>query len=337
MTLISDLPRCWTTDNTNAAVVNNVQYGPANELLQMTMAGIGTETRQYNSGLQLTHISLPQLNLTYTYDTSGHNDGKIISQTDAFSGEQVSYLYDSLSGLSSASGSGWSQSYTYDGFGNLLARNAGGSAPGSSFAVNPATNRLSSYTYDNNGNLLTVGYQYDAENRLISNGGGAQFFYDAQNKRVWQLISAWDNANLTWNVVSELFYAYGTNGQMLGAYQARINYGTAFNDQGPKSLSFSLSGNARVYFGSKLIAAQDRLGSIGKYSPYGEERNSPPLADDQVKFATYTRDSATGLDYADQRYHAFALGRFMTADAHPPQGLQNRRLESLYLWSRRPR
>ena len=32
------------------------------------------------------------------------------------------------------------------------------------------------------------------------------------------------------------------------------------------------------------------------------------------KFATYWGD-ATGLDYADQRYYASNLGRFMTADA----------------------
>jgi RHS repeat-associated protein len=59
---------------------------------------------------------------------------------------------------------------------------------------------------------------------------------------------------------------------------------------------------------------QDRLGSNGKYLPYGEERNYPALGNDQVKFATYTRDSATGLDYADQRYYASTLGRFLTPD-----------------------
>jgi len=64
-----------------------------------------------------------------------------------------------------------------------------------------------------------------------------------------------------------------------------------------------------------VAVVQDRLGSVGKYYPYGEERNAPQLPNDQVKFATYTRDSATGNDYADQRYYSSALGRFMTADA----------------------
>jgi RHS repeat-associated protein len=300
-------------DNASNAVVSAVQYGPANEMLQMSMLGIGTERRKYNSRLQLTNISIPgQIDLTYTFDTNLHNDGKIASQKDAISGEQVSYLYDSLSRLSSATGSGWSQSYQYDGFGNLLARVATGTAPGSSFPVDPATNRLSQYAYDNNGNLLSVGYQYDAENRLVqANGGGAQYFYDAQNKRIWQGNYTRDDTSATWNFVSEVFNVYGANGQMLGSYQAQIGY----LGSRPNSLTFYQS-SARVYFGRKLIAKQDRLGSVGKYFPYGEERNSPPLTNDQVKFATYTRDSATGLDYADQRYYGFYSGRFLTADPY---------------------
>ena len=87
----------------------------------------------------------------------------------------------------------------------------------------------------------------------------------------------------------------------------------------------------RSYFGGRLVGQQlganiyepviqDRLGSVGKYYPYGEERNSPQLPNDQVKFATYTRDSATGNDYADQRYYTSVLGRFMTPDPYRGTG-----------------
>jgi RHS repeat-associated protein len=37
---------------------------------------------------------------------------------------------------------------------------------------------------------------------------------------------------------------------------------------------------------------------------------------DQVKFATFTRDGATGLDYADQCYYSNQFGRFMTPDPY---------------------
>jgi RHS repeat-associated protein len=36
------------------------------------------------------------------------------------------------------------------------------------------------------------------------------------------------------------------------------------------------------------------------------------------KFGTYFRDTGTGLDYANQRYHAPGFGRFMTVDPSMP-------------------
>jgi len=101
--------------------VSNVLYGVANEMLQMTYNG-GTETRTYNSMFQLTHLSLPgQIDISYNF-TGRANNGKIGSQTDNISGETVSYQYDSLNRLISASAGGWNQSYSYDGFGNLTNR-----------------------------------------------------------------------------------------------------------------------------------------------------------------------------------------------------------------------
>ncbi len=59
----------------------------------------------------------------------------------------------------------------------------------------------------------------------------------------------------------------------------------------------------------------DRLGSVGKYFPYGEERPSA-TGGDVEKFATYFRDGATGLDYAVNRYYDSGTGRFLTADPY---------------------
>ena len=61
----------------------------------------------------------------------------------------------------------------------------------------------------------------------------------------------------------------------------------------------------------------DRLGSNrasgSRYYPCGEEIGTQ-TANDRKKFATYTRDPYTGLDYADQRYYASSYGRFNTVD-----------------------
>ncbi len=75
--------------------------------------------------------------------------------------------------------------------------------------------------------------------------------------------------------------------------------------------------NDRVYFGGKLIrgdsgqwADPDRLGSVGTYFPYGENRNGGGSM-----FATYTRDGS-GLDYAANRYYWSNLGRFTSPDPY---------------------
>jgi RHS repeat-associated protein len=51
---------------------------------------------------------------------------------------------------------------------------------------------------------------------------------------------------------------------------------------------------------------------VGRYYPYGEDRDN--TANDAVKFATYTRDAVSGLDYADQRYFSSMNARFTTSD-----------------------
>jgi hypothetical protein len=47
------------------------------------------------------------------------NDGKLTSRTDTFSGEQVTYQYDTIQRLTIAWAASWSQAYTCNGFGNL--------------------------------------------------------------------------------------------------------------------------------------------------------------------------------------------------------------------------
>jgi RHS repeat-associated protein len=319
------------TDQSSNSVVSNVQYGAANQLLQMTYAG-GTETRTYNNMLQLTNITGLGQNITYTFPSA--NNGKIQSQI--LNGENISYVYDSLNRLTSASGDsggGWGQAYTYDGFGNLTARTGTGAAQSTTITTpaDPTTNRLSGYGYDANGNQLSVGYHYDAENRLVQAnmpGGTMHYGYDGQNKRIWQgtFTTQSDPQYLTSDTVS----LFGVDGRLIGTYAPFADWN---NTQNQIAVTFSVS-QTRVYFGGKLIkwvdvgtnshyAVQDRLGSLGKYYPYGEERNSPPLYNDQVKFATYTRDSATGNDYADQRYYTSTLGRFMSPDPYSASGGPN--------------
>ena len=104
--------------------------------------------------MQLTRITVGSVmdnlsvrsRMEYLYPAA--NNGRISQSIDHVANETVNYTYDLLNRLSTAgttTGS-WSQSYSYDGFGNLTGAN-GASVTG----ADPATNRPNTSNYDVNG------------------------------------------------------------------------------------------------------------------------------------------------------------------------------------------
>jgi RHS repeat-associated protein len=327
------LPETLTdvTGGGSTSIVSSVAYGVAGEVTTFVSA-FGTETRGYNVNGQLTSLTMPGRTIAYNYPAAGQNNGKIESMTE--SGETIVYQYDSLQRLSSATGTGWSQTYGYDVFGNMNAKTGTGSAPSWSGTIDAATNRLTAGVgYDANGNQTNVpliagsempdalsSMVYDVSNRLIraENNGATrrgEYDYDPGNKRVYE------KRSVNSSVVGEWAYFFGITGQRMGRYTFTV---------AGSAITFSQS-QASVWFGGKLVqkldggsvsyASEDRLGSVGKYLPYGEAKpgSSNPGGDNE-KFATYTRDAGTGLDYADQRWHVPGSGRFLTSDPYQASG-----------------
>jgi RHS repeat-associated protein len=319
------------TTSSGTTVVNNVSYSAANQLLTIDYP-TGNEIRAYNSLNQLTSLSsqLPYYNyaytenLTYNYP-SGTDNGKISSMYSAVSGETITYTYDSLNRLLTANGSGWGEQYGFDGFGNLLSKTVtAGSGPSLSVTVNPANNQISGYTYDANGNTsavynggLTYDLFYDGENRLTSviqsndNTQVVSYAYDAQNRRFFSgpvSTDAYGNAT-NYNV-----YVFSPSGQRLGAYLLAPAFvqNSQTNEVVEPSMQVTLS-TSDQYFGGRRLAAIDQLGSAGTYFPWGEDKGSTN-PQNTWSYATYWRDSVSGLDYANNRYYSNAYGRFMTPD-----------------------
>ena len=318
--------------------VQNVSYGPSNEMTGIqfaTTAGpLYTETRTYNNLLQLTNIAaagsgLPGMNLTYTYNT-GHNNGQAAGIADALSGEQITYTYDLLDRLIQAqttqnhtqypNAPWWGQAYAYDGFGNLLAKTPIG--PGNStvmsLSVDPNTNHYtaSGYGYDANGNVTTLpqssgnlALSYDVENRFQTSGGVLMF--DMEGEPLYDSgagkYSIWD-----------------LNGRRLRHESITIGVNPPAGQAIP---NYTIT-DRNIYFGDRLIQSNsktvlvDRLGSVRanesgerfEYLPYGEEFNL--TSQNREKFATYTRSSANGLDYAINRWYDSVHGSFITPDPH---------------------
>lgn len=90
-----------------------------------------------------------------------------MSSTDAVTGENVNYTYDSLNRLIAAATTGttgvqWGDSYSYDGFGNLtsnVSNNNNGKVPQVYPQVDSTTNRA----------RMIGDYGFDADGRLAAN------------------------------------------------------------------------------------------------------------------------------------------------------------------------
>ena len=349
------------TDGPSGPVwVQGVTYDLANRITQLqypqysSTASFITETKTYNFNGQLESMTwtpgmagqgAPSGSITYSYTDSTHtgNNGQVVQAIDGVSGETISYQYDALKRLLSASSSpntggtpaAWAQSYSYDGFGNLTGKTLGGTT--AAIPVDPATNRLvnstgvlSNVSYDSNGNLTsitnvvqaaTLTMTYDGANRVASANAGAgteYYSYDPSNRRIYR-----KRAN-----GAEEWTFYGARGEKLGTYGLTLLCDD-WNDPDTCLYEPALQ-TTNIWFGSKLIwsgtgAANtsgpvfaDRLGTNrangARFRPYGDEITT--TGNDHVKFATYNRDAAAGLDYAGQRYYASAYGRFNTADQY---------------------
>ena len=314
-----------------------------------------TETRTYNSMLQLTSLYSNSagglVNVTYNY-SSTQNNGKITSQTDNVSGEQVVYAYDALNRLASAvaTSNSWGQSYSYDGFGNLTDQTViAGSAPAYHVVPDPNTNHLGAV--DANGNTLITNGFYDVENRFTGTlapgamiPGSYQYSYAPGNKRVWRGVVATSGASLATDEVT----FWSVTGQKLASYNIALSDGNGSGT--PPSIVFQLN-VANYYFGGKLVGhyaggslsatSSDRLGSVGKFYPYGQEKPSA-TTNETEKFTGYFRDSETGFDYAGSEVPQSGDGSVL--DARPIHGdvfkrVQPERpgeLESLWLYARGP-
>jgi hypothetical protein len=135
---LTDTAGDLTTAPTNW--VSGVQYDYAGRLTNLNSflaasGGMASETRSYNMNGQLASINWPVsgIETQYVYSPT-QNNGQITQEVDTSDGgakvKTVNYQYDLLKRLTSAAksetvGSGftpWTETFQYDGFGNLTAK-----------------------------------------------------------------------------------------------------------------------------------------------------------------------------------------------------------------------
>ncbi len=337
---------------------NAVDYEPHGGVKQLLLGNGLWEQRRYNARLQPTRIGLgttkatgsltatgPRptaslLLLDYSYG-AGSNNGNVLSQrirVGATFNQNQAYTYDALNRLNTAaesgSGTAWSQTYTYDRYGNR--RVTAGAAHGSNQALTPqstadiaaATNRLAgtkgvnTVAYDAAGNLkadwAANAFKYDGDNRLVAfdhptgTDSDTAYAYDGEGRRVRKVVGGSSGVTTT--------YVYNVGGQLVAEFG-----GTAEEQPGTRYLTPDHLGSTRVVTGEdqSILSRHD-------YLPFGEEIGAALGNRDQAsgvtgytasradgpaqKFTGKERDNETGLDYFQARYFSGAGGRFTSVD-----------------------
>ncbi len=181
------------------------------------------ETRAYNTNGQLASLGWAGVPVTgqywdggpwapsygplvYNYSTSANN-GRITSMKDGISNETVTYTYDALKRLTAASSvpksewsspAAWTQTFAYDGFGNMTSSILNGTTMtigvnGVRFGDESRILPGAPTNYDYNGNMTSgigMTMQYDVANRLAQaqlSGGGTEYYgYAPDNKRIYR-------------------------------------------------------------------------------------------------------------------------------------------------------
>jgi RHS repeat-associated protein len=327
---------------------------PKNIVYGYVSGGGITETRTYNSRLQLTAIqavanssSTTVLDLAYSYPTG--NNGNISTQTNnETSNRTQTYTYDSLNRLLTAQsnatsgGDCWGQSFGNDATPPTLATDALAnlfytsstkcSSPAPQF-TGDGSNHISTpgFSYDSAGNNTADAqwsYTYDAENRIVTasgmTGGPYCYTYDADGIRTMKShgsscatvdVLYW--RNIAGNAIAETDSAGSTSNTSYREYIFFAGRRIAQADWGSSSFT------VYYYFVDHLGSTRAMTTAAGSvcfkadYLPYGAENTPSGFASTwstSYKFTGYERDAETGLDYAFARYYNSRLGRFMSGD-----------------------
>ncbi len=303
------------SDNQNEVTVNSVGYNHRSQMTSMS-GPAGTVGWGFNELGQLTSMSAAGITETYSY-APGANNGRIVKKVT--NGEEVVYQYDAVNRLIQSTAQSWVETYSHDGFGNLVGRT--GPNP-ISLPINPATNKFSGASdHDARGNFVANGtYQYDLENRLaIANRtldqGNDLYAYGHGNKRIYKRVEQDGQAN------KHYVFLYGAGGERIGHYEVTSTSVVRLTEW-----YYFAGRQVAESMGTILGVVTDRLGNVRKrgsttldYYPYGQEKPGP-TGNEVAKFGTYFRDAGTGLDYADQRHYAATYGRFMSPDPYQASG-----------------
>jgi len=325
--------------NTTTNVLNSLTFR-ANGAIKSLNYGNGRRlqmgynaNRQQPISMKVDRVSNPSdkvLDYVYEYyDPEGKNNNRIRKMIDGTDGAYTTeYIYDDYNRLTNATAGAYFKLYDYDRWGNMV----NNSAVVYNYVTNasgaPATNRIISdgqgvnFSYDAAGNLTQVGVTtnaYDGAGRLKSvNGTANTYGYDGDGGR----------ARVTSGGAAVFYVRSSVLGQVAmevtstGVRRAYVYAGNKLVAQQSADGQFYWLHTNHLGSGRAMTDVNGNLVYRGQFDPYGKtltEWSSSGNANlNTKKFTGYERD-VTGLDYANARMYNSGRGRFMQPD---PAGMK---------------
>jgi RHS repeat-associated protein len=327
-------------DNGNAInYATGATYGPHGSMTgfvsgnSTSFAGI-TNSFSYNQRLQPINMSAASpsatvFSLNYDFHSGNSNNGNVFGITNnKDTSRNQTFTYDALNRLISAQNAGtdcnktlsggqteyWGNNYSYDAWGNLLAKSVTKCSAENLSLTALANNQLSGYGYDAAGNMTNdatsgFNYSYDQENR-ITGAGGFAYTYDADGNRVEK--SNGSTGTLYWYMSPGIVAESDLTGNMQSEYVFFDGERVARKDFPSGAVSYYFSDHLKTT--DIVTDAQGNIKNESDFYPWGGEL--PFVANDSnhYKFTGKERDTETQLDYFGARYYSNGLGRFITPD-----------------------
>jgi RHS repeat-associated protein len=327
-------------DNANAInYVTGASYGPHGSITGLvsgnsaSFAGI-TNSFSYNQRLQPVNMSAASpsatvFSLNYDFRSGNGNNGNvfgIVNNKD--NSRNQTFTYDALNRLISAQNAGtdctktlpggkteyWGNNYSYDSWGNLLAKSVSKCSAENLSLTALANNQLSGYGYDAAGNMThdaTSGfnYSYDQENR-IAGAGGFAYTYDAEGNRVEK--SNGSTGTLYWYMAPGIVAESDLSGNLQSEYVFFDSERVARRDLPSNAVFYYFSDRLKTT--NVVTDAQGNIKNESDFYPWGGELQFLANDSNHYKFNGKERDNETQLDYFGARYYSNGLGRYVTPD-----------------------
>jgi RHS repeat-associated protein len=298
-------------------VVTTASYDARRNLTVQANPNATSTTRSYSAARGwLNSITTSNGRYNVQQDVYTRNaEGKITQASSPYAYQTVSYTYDEMHRMTSATNatsSSQSLTVTYDLLGDITATSSLGAYayPAAGQARPHAVTQAgaNSYAYDANGNLVSGAGRsiaYDGANR-IANINGATYAYDGEGRRVKKTVNGVTTYYLSDDY--EVTNGVATKYILLSGMLIAKRVGTAQSWIHTDAM------------GSLESETDSRGGELQRkvYKPYGDILSTLSSTYVESRGFTGQRQDETGLFYLHARYYDPALARFIQPDPTVP-------------------